>query len=174
MATTTQQSAKSLRRLLSLKSSEPNLAAISYGVIDSTSKEAAVYAKSGLIQQKFPVSRKVTVGTMTNTATISVANILQGTIKCTPTAAASYTMPTGAVLAAGLPSTFTTGDSLDFCLVNVATNAAYDITLVTAASGTTLYGCLQVSSNAAVTDISSGIFRLVCTAAATYDIYRIS
>lgn len=129
---------------------------------------------AGMIYNRGPVSRKVTVATMTDTATIAVASILAGTVKCTPTAAATYTMPTGAVLAAALPATFTTGDSLDFALVNIATNSSFDITVATAASGTTMYGCLQVSSNAAVTDISSGIFRLVCSGASTYDIYRVS
>lgn len=129
---------------------------------------------AGVIYNRSPVSRKVTVSTMTDTATIAMSAILAGTVKCTPTAAATYTMPTGAVIAAALPTDFTTGDSLDFALVNVATNGAFDITVATAASGTTMYGCLQVSSNAAVTDISSGIFRLVCSGSSTYDIYRVS
>lgn len=129
---------------------------------------------NGVIFQRGAVSRKVTVPAMTDTATITVADILQGTIKCTPTAAATYTMPTGAVLAAALPTEFTTGDSLDFALVNIATNDTYDITVATAASGTTMYGNLVVEANSATTKISSGIFRLVCSGAATYDIYRIS
>lgn len=117
---------------------------------------------------------KVTVPAMTDTATIAIADMRQGTIKCTPTAAATYTMPTGTVIAAGLPSDFTTGDSFDFALVNIATNSSYDITVASAASGTTMYGNLVCASNAAVTDISSAIFRLVCSGASTYDIYRIS
>lgn len=128
----------------------------------------------GVIYHRSPVSRKVTVATMTDTATIAVSAILAGTVKCTPTAAATYTMPTGAVIAAALPADFTTGDSLDFALVNVATNDTYDITVATAASGTTMYGCLVVEANSATTKISSGIFRLVCSGAATYDIYRIT
>lgn len=129
---------------------------------------------NGVIYLRSPVSRKVTVPAMTDTATIATADILQGTIKCTPTAAATYTMPTGAVMAAILPADFTTGDSLDFSLVNVATNDTYDITVASAASGTTMYGCLVVEANSATTKISSGIFRLVCSGASTYDIYRVS
>jgi hypothetical protein len=129
---------------------------------------------NGMIFERGAVSRKVTVATMTDTATIAVASITAGTVLCTPTAAATYTMPTGAVLAAALPAAFTTGDSLDFALVNVATNDAFDITVATAASGTTMYGNLTVEANSATTKISSGIFRLVCSGASTYDIYRIS
>ena len=128
----------------------------------------------GVIYLRSPVSKKGVVATMTDTATIAVSAILAGTVKCTPTAAATYTMPTGAVIAAALPADFTTGDTLDFALVNVATNDTYDITVATAASGTTMYGNLVVEANSATTKISSGIFRLVCSGAATYDIYRIS
>lgn len=128
---------------------------------------------AGLIRFASATSRVVTVGTMTDTATITTANILQGVIKCTPTAAASYTMPTGAVIAAALPAAFTTGDSLDFTLVNVATNDTFDITLVTAASGTTLFGNLIVEANSAAAKWSSGTFRIVCSGASTYDVYRL-
>ncbi|MES2320187.1 MAG: hypothetical protein V4631_22140 [Pseudomonadota bacterium] len=128
----------------------------------------------GVIHLRGAVARKVTVPAMTDTATIAVSSILSGTVKCTPTAAATYTMPTGAVIAAALPPTFTTGDYLDFALVNVATNDTYDITVATAASGTTMYGCLVVEANSATTKISSGIFRMVCSGAATYDIYRVT
>lgn len=128
----------------------------------------------GAIFLRSPISRKVTVATMTDTATIAVSSILAGTVKCTPTAAATYTMPTGAVIAAALPTEFITGDSLDFALVNVATNDTFDITVATAASGTTMYGNLTVEANSATTKVSSGIFRLVCSGAATYDIYRVS
>ena len=127
----------------------------------------------GIFQRGF-VSRNITVPAMTDTATLSTPNILQGTIKCTPTAAATYTMPTGATLAAALPTEFTTGDSLDFALVNIATNDTFDITVATAASGTTMYGNLVVEANSATTKISSGIFRIVCSGAATYDVYRVS
>lgn len=129
---------------------------------------------AGIIRNVGPVTRNAASTTFTDTGTLAVSNILSGTVKCTPTAAATYTMPTGAVIAAALPTSFVTGDSIDFCLVNVATNSSYDITVATAASGTTMYGCLQVSSNAAVTDISSGIFRIICTGAGTYDVFRIS
>lgn len=126
----------------------------------------------GLILLRSPVSRKGVVATMTDTATIAMASILAGTVKCTPTAAATYTMPTGAVIAAALPADFTTGDSLDFALVNVATNDTFDITVATAASGTTMYGNLAVEANSATTKFAFGNFRIICTGAATYDVYR--
>lgn len=127
----------------------------------------------GIIFQRSPVSRKSVPAVMTDTATITVAALLSGTIKCTPTAAAAYTTPTGAVLAAGLPVAFTVGDTLDFVLVNVATNDTFDITLTAGASGITLLGNVVVEANSATTKASSGIFRIVNTAANTFDIYRI-
>lgn len=141
--------------------------AIAAGAKNGSGLDGVVYLRS-------PVSKKGVVSTMTDTATIAVSAILAGTVKCTPTAAATYTMPTGAVIAAALPADFTTGDTLDFALVNVATNDTFDITVATAASGTTMYGDLVVEANSATTKISSGLFRLVCSGASTYDIYRIS
>ena len=128
---------------------------------------------AGMIFQRGPIARKSISTTATDTATLSAAQILSGTVRCTPTAAATYTMPTGTVLAAALPAAFTTGDCIDFVLVNLATNAGYDITVATAA-GITLFGKVEVSSNAAVTDSSYGTFRCEMTGANAFNVIRIA
>ncbi len=129
----------------------------------------------GGIFDRGPVYKKLTASAMTDTATISANAIIGGMITGTPTAAANYTMPTGGVLAAALPAAFTTGDSIDFVITNVATNGAFDITLLTAASGITLkFGYVVVHSNDGTTVINSGQFRCLCTGAGTFDIFRLS
>lgn len=110
--------------------------------------------------------------TMTDTGTISAASIANGLIVGTPTAAATYTTTTGALLDATFVNA-KVGSFVDFYIVNVATTAGYDIT-VEAGTGVTLVGGLEVSSNAAVTDRSAGHFRAYRTATAAWTIYRIS
>lgn len=129
---------------------------------------------NGFIFNRGPVSRKTTATAMTDTATISAAGMIGGLIVANPTAAANYTTPTGAVLAAALPADFTVGDAVEFAIVNVATNAAFDITVLAGASGITLAGNMVVESNSASTVRSAAIFRAVCTAASTFTIYRIA
>ena len=129
----------------------------------------------GNIFNRGTVVQKYTTTAMTDTATISAAGILGGLIKGTPTAAASYTMPTGTVLAAALPVFFTTGDSVDFTITNLATNDTFDITLLTAASGITLLsGYVVVEANSAATKFNFGTFRCVMTGANTFDVWRIA
>ena len=129
---------------------------------------------AGVLFRRSPTSHKYTVTAMTTTTTITTAAILGGMISANQGAAgaATYTMPTGTVLAAALPTSFTTGDSIDFSITNVSTNAAEDVT-VAGATGTTMKGNAVVASNAAVTDQAFGTFRCLCTGTNTFDIYRI-
>ena len=130
---------------------------------------------NGLLFQRGPVANKFTVTAMTDTATIAASGIIGGMITCTPTAAANYTMPTGTVLAAALPATFTTGDSVDFVITNIATNDTFDITVLTAASGITLKtGYVVIEANSAATKLNFGVFRCIKTGANTFDVYRLS
>lgn len=131
---------------------------------------------NGVLFKRSPISKKFTVTAMTTSATITVGAILGGMISANQGAAgaASYTMPTGAVLAAALPSDFTTGDSLDFTICNVSAVDAEDVTLITAASGITLKGNVVVEANSASTKVSQGTFRCLCTGASTFDVYRVS
>lgn len=118
--------------------------------------------------------RVTTIQTTTDTATLTAAQMLAGTIVATPTAAATYTMPTGAVLEAGLPAGVQVGFTFEFSITNVATNASFDITVATAASGITMFGNLVVAANSGVTEASSAIFRAVRTAASTFSIVRVA
>jgi len=113
----------------------------------------------------------------TDTATLTAAQLITGLIVGTPTAAASYTLPLATALEAALKVIFpdiANDDSFDFSIVNVATNAAFDITVVTN-TGWTLVGGLVVESNeATATRGPSGLFRVRRTAANAYTLYRLA
>jgi hypothetical protein len=116
----------------------------------------------------------------TDTVTLTVANILTGYIAGTPTAAAVYTLPTGAELSAGLEAIGLNLDSaadtaIDFTINNAATDAAYTITLAAGATGWgTSIGNLIVSAYSAAAAASTARFALRNTAADSWQIMRIS
>lgn len=147
------------------------------GNVILTSGAAGSGATAGLAGGIFlrgPLFKKITNTTMTDTATVSAAAILGGTSVCTPTAAATYTLPTGTVLQNALPGAFTTnGDSVDWTVTNVATDASYDIT-VAGDTGTTLKGNATIASNDAVGTVSFGTFRFIRTGSNAFDVIRIA
>ena len=116
-----------------------------------------------------------TVKTVANTLT--VAELLTKIINATPTATgatAAYTLPTGALIDAGL--TMEVDDSFDWCLINNALAAADTIT-VTADTGHTIVGNPVVQSLHASTGATMGyssLWRTRKTAADTYVTYRIA
>lgn len=119
-------------------------------------------------------TKVATIATMTDTATLTAANMLAGTIVATPTAAATYTLPTGAVLEAAMPAGVPVGFEFEFSITNVATNDTFDITVATAASGTTCKGNLTIEANSATTKIAAARFKVNRTASATFDVIRVS
>lgn len=135
----------------------------------SDREREALIATSQIVRS----TRVTPIATMTDTATFTAANMLSGTIVCTPTAAASYTFPTGAVLEAAMPAGVPVNFEFEFTITNVATTDAFDITVVTAASGTTLFGNLVCEANSATTKVSSARFKVNRTAASTFSIIRV-
>lgn len=129
----------------------------------------------GMVYLRSPSSQKYTVTAMTTSATITTAAILGGLITANQAggAAATYTMPTGAVLAAALPATFAVGDSIEFIVNNISAVDAEDATIATAASGITLKGNMTVEANSAVTKVAWGRFLCILTAGATFDVHRV-
>lgn len=135
--------------------------------------------KSGgyLRNQGFDIKTQAapTVKTVANTLTI--AELLTKIINATPTATgatAAYTLPTGALIDAGL--TMEVDDSFDWCLINNALAAADTIT-VTADTGHTIVGNPVVQSLHASTGATMGyssLWRTRKTAADTYVTYRIA
>lgn len=96
------------------------------------------------------------------TGALTSAAILGGIVTSTTAAAVAGTLPTGAVLDAA--STLDIGDSFDWSVIATGANAF----TVTAATGHTIVG------TAVVATVTSGLFRTVKTAAATFVTYRMS
>lgn len=115
---------------------------------------------------------------MTTTATITSAAILGGLITGNQGggAAATYTLPTGAVFGpiadAYFGGNWGVDYSIEFTIVNISTNAAEDVT-VAGDTGMTAVGNMTIASNAAVGDQAWGTFRIRKTAANTYSFYRV-
>ena len=105
--------------------------------------------------------------TATDTATLTVAQLTNGIILATPTAAAAYTLPTVALLEATVSSA-KTNSSFDFVVVNLA-SSNYDITMTTATGWTVTGGGVMV-----VQESSSATFRARKTGDGTWQLYRLA
>jgi hypothetical protein len=96
---------------------------------------------------------------VTDTATITAAQVITGILDGTPTAAATYTLPTAALLVAGIANC-KVGSSF-FLIVNNKSAGAYAIT-VAAGTGGTADGTLTVAQNVIraflfiITNVTSG------------------
>ena len=107
--------------------------------------------------------------TATDTATLTAAQVLNGIILATPTAAADYTLPTVADFEAGGISSAGVGNTFDFVIINLASNSSYDITILTNTGWTVTGGGSVVVENS-----SSARFRARKTSSTTWQLYRIS
>lgn len=123
-------------------------------------------------------SNEVRLGTqgapadLTNTATVTAAQLATGILSGTPTAAATYTLPTVALWEA-LITNAKTNSSFDFYVINLATTNTYAITLA-AGTGWTMSGEVTVTENDGDDANSSGHFRARKTGSAAWTCYRIS
>lgn len=95
-------------------------------------------------------------------ATVTIAQLLTGIIQYTG-GAANLTLPTGALIDAGLLAGLPVDRAFDFSVVNTGSGAA---TLVTS-TGLTLVGSMVVTNG------TSARFRVRKTAASTYTVYRL-
>jgi len=108
------------------------------------------------------------------TAVVSAANILTGIVECTPTADRSKATDTATNLVAALNLTVN-NDSVDWILINLATDGAQNVTL-TAGTGVTLVGNMVVHAQDAADDavsIGTGSFRIRRTGSTAVTMYRI-
>jgi hypothetical protein len=89
-----------------------------------------------------------TKATAADTATLTPTQILSGYIQATPTAAASYTLPTAALLVAAMRSTKTpaVGDSIVVEIVNISAGA-FTITVLTATGATAKGTVMTIAQN---------------------------
>ncbi len=98
---------------------------------------------------------------------MTAAQVLNGIILATPTAAAAYTLPTVANLEAALSSAIV-GNTVDFTVINLA-SSNYDITMTTNTGWTVTGGGVVV-----VQEASSATFRGRKTGDGTWQLYRLA
>jgi hypothetical protein len=139
-----------------------------------TSAGGAAGVKGGVVAQGRVFELQGAPAAKTTTTTLSAAEVVGGMITANPGAStpANYTFPTGALLAAALPSEAAVGYAFMFYATNISTDASEDVTFI-GGDGTTLIGSGAMASNAAATDKSSASFRIRRTGAATFDIFRV-
>jgi hypothetical protein len=107
--------------------------------------------------------------TATASATLTASQVLNGILLGSPgSSAASYQLPTVAVLEAGIPSAAAVGESFDFSVMNVDGSSLGVITLTTN-TGWTLVGLMTVVATAG----TSQMFRARKTGTGTWSLYRI-
>jgi hypothetical protein len=106
--------------------------------------------------------------TATATATLTAAQILGGMLYANPsTSAATYTLPTAALIDAALPNA-TVGSTFDLSIVNVGTSSG----AVTLSMGTGITDGGNAAVAVAIT--SSAAFRFRKTAEGAYTVYKIA
>lgn len=106
--------------------------------------------------------------TATSTATLTAAQILGGMLYANPsTSAATYTLPTAALIDAAIPSA-TVGSTFDLSIVNVGTSSG----AVTLSMGTGVTDGGNAAVAVAVT--SSAAFRFRKTGDAAWSVYKIA
>lgn len=99
---------------------------------------------SGMAYARATFAEKTTQTALTNTDTVTAAQLLTKVLDGTPTAAATYTLPTAALLVAGMTNV-AVSDSFYF-IINNKSAGAYTIT-VAAGTGGTADGTLTVAQN---------------------------
>ena len=114
-----------------------------YRELNLRDKAVITTSKDMVIVDDELVSKR-TQTAVTNTATITAAQLITGILDGTPTSAATYTLPTAALLVAGIANC-KVGSSFFFAVNNKA-GGAYTIT-VAAGSGGTADGTLTVAQN---------------------------
>ncbi|MBI3232093.1 MAG: hypothetical protein HYZ51_03380 [Candidatus Doudnabacteria bacterium] len=90
---------------------------------------------TGCIQTTQPLVEEMTQTAVTDTATLTIAQLLTKVIDGTPTAAATYTLPTAALLVGGIANA-QVGDSFQF-FINNKSGGANTITVAAGTGGTT-------------------------------------
>jgi hypothetical protein len=145
-------------------------------VIENTQSYPVIYdvGTAPVVTDNMDKAYQAAPATATATATLASADLLSSLIVATPAAAATYTLPTGALLDAS--ATMSIGDSFGWSIINLATNATFIIT-VAAGTGHTVVGVMDVASNNATTGAlygASGHFKTRKTAADTFVTYRVA
>ncbi len=112
----------------------------------------------------------------TGNQTITIAQLKTGILYDDPEGAGTWTLPTAALIVAGLPG-YKVGDCLDFVVINDATTGADEIITMAVGTGGTAAGNLLVAAPNVTEDqenSGSAQFRIRITSATAYTCYRIA
>lgn len=139
-----------------------------------TSAGGTAGADGVIVTKSILLVNQGTPAAKTTSATLTAAEILTGIITLNQGggAATAQQLPLATAMDTALPDS-AAGDSFDFSVINISTNAAEDGS-VTTNTGWTLVGNMDVASNAAATDKSAGRFRARKTGAGAWSLYRLS
>ena len=143
--------------------------------IEAGASEVAYQTGTSVLESMLIVEQPAPTA-MTTAATITVGALATQMITGTQSSGATvaYTLPTGAVLDAGVDLAI--GQGFDFSLINLSAAAADTITL-TANTGITIVGePIVQASHSSTGEVmgASGLFRIRKTAAGTFVCYRIA
>lgn len=149
-------------------------ATASKGLVLDANKAVDSFRVTGRIFE----TQDITPETATDTATLTDAQMLGKILVATPTSAAAYTTPTGALLddaVIAVHPALASGDSFDLVIINLG-GTGDDITLTPPASGLTIVGNAVVGplADVATEQESQGTFRFVRGAADTWVAYRVA
>lgn len=118
--------------------------------------------------------------TLGDNHTLTIAELLTGVAAFDGTAARNLVSPTAALAVAGV-SGVSVGDCIDFSVINTGTAGADETLSVTAGTGATLVGFMDVENPATTHDAfssGSGLFRIrftnVTGGSEAYTIYRLA
>jgi len=111
----------------------------------------------------------------TGAVTLTIAQILTGILEEDPEGAVTWTLPTNALLRAGLNDP-QTGDTLDFCVINNATSTVDEPITIAVGAGGTAVGNMIVEAAMVAGEVNSGsgLFRVRLTSATAYSCYRLA
>jgi hypothetical protein len=143
---------------------------------DHTQAELLSSSSGGVLYRygtKGFVKTQVTPNTQTDTAVLTIANLLTQIIVGTPTAAASYVLPTATNVSNAFDNP-AVDDSFDFHIINLSVTGGNTITITTN-TGATLIGNMVVQPNNVATSQSQGHFRIrITTVGSAYTISRVA
>lgn len=112
---------------------------------DDTDVSLDLTAKgTGVIAARSALVHKTTQTALIDTATVTIAQLITKVLDGTPTAAATYTLPTAALLVGGIANC-AVGDSFEFAINNKSSGA--NTITVAAGAGGTADGTLTVAQN---------------------------
>jgi len=111
----------------------------------------------------------------TTNQTITIAQLKTGILYDDPEGAGTWTLPTAALIVAGLPG-YAVGDCLDFSVINNATSTVDEPITMAVGTGGTAAGNLIVEAAMVAGEVSSGsaMFRIRITSSTAYTVYRLA